>query len=63
MTEIDGPAYPIESVDRALWVILAFQDTETLTIAEIGRRLGVSRSTAYRLLSVLEHRGFVRQDK
>jgi IclR family transcriptional regulator, acetate operon repressor len=58
-----GPAYPIESVDRALSVILAFQDTDTLTISEIGRQLGVSRSTAYRLLSVLDYRGFVRQDK
>jgi DNA-binding IclR family transcriptional regulator len=58
----DGPAYPIESVDRALTVILAFEEADTLTISEIGRRLGVSRSTAYRLLSVLEHRGFVRQD-
>jgi DNA-binding IclR family transcriptional regulator len=58
----DGPAYPIESVDRALTVILAFEETDTLTISEIGRLLGVSRSTAYRLLNVLEHRGFVRQD-
>jgi DNA-binding IclR family transcriptional regulator len=58
----DGPAYPIESVDRALTVILAFEAADTLTISEIGRQLGVSRSTAYRLLSVLEHRGFVRQD-
>jgi IclR family acetate operon transcriptional repressor len=57
-----GPAYPIESVDRALSVILAFEQSEMLTIAEIGRMLDVSRSTAYRLLSVLHHRGFVRQD-
>jgi IclR family acetate operon transcriptional repressor len=63
MTESTGGArYPIESVDRALSVILAFEESESLTIAEIARRLGVSRSTAYRLLSVLEHRGFVRQD-
>jgi DNA-binding IclR family transcriptional regulator len=62
VSDTDGPAYPIESVDRALTVILAFEAADTLTISEIGRRLGVSRSTAYRLLSVLEHRGFVRQD-
>src|SRR4051812_44584889 len=61
-TATQGPAYPIESVDRALAVILAFEEDETLTITEIGRRLGVSRSTAYRLLNVLEYRGFVRQD-
>lgn len=58
----DAPAYPIESVDRALTVILAFEVSDTLTITEIGHMLGVSRSTAYRLLSALEHRGFVRQD-
>ncbi len=57
-----GPLYPIESVDRALTVILAFEEADTLTITEIGHLLGVSRSTAYRLLNVLEHRGFVRQD-
>jgi DNA-binding IclR family transcriptional regulator len=62
VTVTDGPAYPIESVDRALTVILAFEDSETLTITELGHLLGVSRSTAYRLLTVLEHRGFVRQD-
>src|SRR4051794_4137261 len=58
-----GPAYPIESVDRALSVILAFEENETLMISGIARTLGVSRSTAYRLLTVLEHRGFVRQDQ
>lgn len=63
MSAEDGPAYPIESVDRALTVILAFEETDTLTITEISKVLGVSRSTAYRLLNVLEHRGFVRQDK
>jgi IclR family transcriptional regulator, acetate operon repressor len=62
-TVTEGPAYSIESVDRALSVILAFEETDTLTITEIGRQLGVSRSTAYRLLSVLEQRGFVRQDR
>lgn len=63
MSDRDGPAYPIESVDRALRVILAFEDTESMTVTEAGRLLGVSRSTAFRLLGVLEHRGFVRQDK
>jgi len=62
VTGTSHPAYPIESVDRALTVILAFEEAESLTITEIGKALGVSRSTAYRLLTVLEHRGFVRQD-
>lgn len=56
------PAYPIESVDRALAVILAFEESDSFTINEISELLGVSRSTAYRLLNLLEHREFVRQD-
>jgi DNA-binding IclR family transcriptional regulator len=58
----NGPTYPIESVDRALTLILAFEDTNSITITEASRLLGVSRSTAYRLLTVLEHRGFVNQN-
>lgn len=63
MSEANGPAYPIESVDRALVVILAFEESDTITIADLSKRLGVSRSTIFRLLNLLEHRGFVRQDK
>jgi IclR family acetate operon transcriptional repressor len=62
MTTADGPAYPIESVDRALTLILAFEQADTITVTEAGKFLGVSRSTAYRLLSVLEHREFATQD-
>jgi len=58
----DKAPYPIESVDRALSLLLAFEETDTLGIAEASRRLGVSRSTAYRLLSMLEFKGFLRQD-
>jgi DNA-binding IclR family transcriptional regulator len=57
-----GPAYPIESVDRALSLILAFEDSESITVTEASKFLGVSRSTAFRLLNVLEYREFVRQD-
>jgi IclR family acetate operon transcriptional repressor len=63
MSDPTVPAYPIESVDRALTLILAFEETDSFTINEASRLLGVSRSTAYRLLTVLEHREFVRQDK
>src|SRR5262245_25103960 len=63
VSDATGPAYPIESVDRALTVILAFEETESITIAEASALLDVSRSTAYRLLNMLEFREFVRQDK
>ncbi|MDQ6730746.1 MAG: IclR family transcriptional regulator [Actinomycetota bacterium] len=58
-----GPVYAIESVDRALELILALQDVDSLRVTDASDRLGVSRSTAYRLLTVLEHREFVTQDK
>jgi IclR family transcriptional regulator, acetate operon repressor len=58
----DGPAYPIESVDRALTLILMLQESDSIRVSEAGRLLGVSRSTAYRLLSLLEHRQFVIQN-
>jgi IclR family transcriptional regulator, acetate operon repressor len=57
------PAYPIDSVDRALSLILALESAENITVSEAGKFLGVARSTAYRLLTVLEHRGFVVQDR
>jgi IclR family acetate operon transcriptional repressor len=57
------PAYPIESVDRALSLILAFEGNDSITVTEASTLLDVSRSTAFRLLSVLQHREFVRQDK
>src|ERR1700735_217287 len=57
----DSPLYPIESVDRALTLIASFEHTDTIKITEASRALGVSRSTAYRLLSLLEHREFMQQ--
>jgi IclR family transcriptional regulator, acetate operon repressor len=56
------PGYPIESVDRALSLLLALEQTDRLSVAEASRLLEVSRSTAHRLLNMLQYRGFVRQD-
>lgn len=58
----ERPGYPIESVDRALSLLLIFENTEVISVSEASKTLGVSRSTAYRLLSMLQYRGFVRQD-
>jgi IclR family acetate operon transcriptional repressor len=62
MVTTEAPAYPIESVDRALTLILAFENADRITVTEAGKFLGVSRSTAYRLLTVLQHREFATQD-
>jgi DNA-binding IclR family transcriptional regulator len=57
-----GPAYPIESVRNALLVLLQLQDRPVLRVSECAAELGVARSTAHRLLAMLEHYGFLRRD-
>jgi DNA-binding IclR family transcriptional regulator len=57
-----GPAYPIESVDRVLHLLTVFANGKALTVSAVAEELGVARSTAHRLLAMLEHHGYVRQD-
>lgn len=56
------PKYPIESVDNALKLLLMFSTERTLGVTEVSERLGVARSTAHRLLVMLQYHGFVQQD-
>lgn len=56
------PKYPIESVDNALKLLLMFGTERTLGVTEVSERLGVARSTAHRLLMMLQYHGFVQQD-
>jgi DNA-binding IclR family transcriptional regulator len=56
------PAYPIESVDNALQLLLLFREQPTLRVADAGRTLGVAPSTAHRLIAMLQYHGFVEQD-
>lgn len=62
MPKRSGSAYPIESIDRALRLLLLFGEVDHLTVGGASRSLGVARSTAYRTLDALRYRGFVRQD-
>lgn len=55
-------AYPIESVDNALRLLLILRERKALRVAEAAEELGVARSTAHRLLTTLRARGFVAQD-
>jgi DNA-binding IclR family transcriptional regulator len=57
-----GPAYPIASVDNALRLLLMFRDHGQLRLSEVATSLGVAHSTAHRLLAMLVHHDFVRQD-
>ena len=56
------PRYPIESVDNALRLLLAFQERQEIGVTEASQLLGVAPSTAHRLLSMLQYRGLVVQD-
>ncbi len=56
------PAYPIESVDNALKLLGMFRKRQLVRVSEAGDALGIARSTAHRLLAMLQYHGFVRQD-
>ncbi|MFB9376869.1 IclR family transcriptional regulator [Kineococcus gynurae] len=51
----------VQSVDRALTLLQILSRHGSLGVTEIARAAGVHKSTAFRLLSTLEARGFVAQ--
>src|ERR1700743_982825 len=55
------PAALIQSVDRAIRVLEVRAEHGRAGITEIADELGVHKSTASRLVSVLENRGLVEQ--
>ncbi|MGH3558256.1 MAG: IclR family transcriptional regulator [Mycobacterium sp.] len=61
-TDSLAPQYPIESVDKALRLLLLLEERSEIRLSEATRYLGVASSTAHRLLAMLTYRGFVRQD-
>lgn len=58
----DAPGYPVRSVGKALEILLLLRDHDTIGIAEASRDLGIARSTAHRLLSMLEHYEFAQRE-
>ncbi|UGS34402.1 IclR family transcriptional regulator [Capillimicrobium parvum] len=59
----ERPAYPIESVDNALRLLLTYRDRTAIRVSEAGEAMGVAPSTAHRLLAMLQYHGFVTQDE
>ena len=51
--------YIVGSVDSALSILNLFFDHEELSVSEVGKLTGMSRSTAFRFMVTLENRGFV----
>lgn len=56
------PNYSIASVDHALLLATMLQVEGSLSVSDAAERLGVARSTAHRLLSMLVYRDFAVQD-
>lgn len=54
----DGKA-TVRAVDRALDLLLCFVEETDLGLTELASRAGLHKSTAHRLLSSLERKGFV----
>lgn len=62
VTVAGEPRYPISSVDNALKLVLMFRERPLIRVAEASESLGVVRSTAHRLLAMLQYHGLVQQD-
>ncbi|ANY08827.1 IclR family transcriptional regulator [Pseudonocardia sp. HH130630-07] len=56
------PAYGLDSVDHALHLATILAQEGSLGVSEAAQRLGVARSTAHRLLSMLVYRDFAARD-
>jgi DNA-binding IclR family transcriptional regulator len=61
-TERKVPGYPIASVDNALTLLSLFRVHDRLRVSDAAAALGASRSTAHRLLAMLEYHRFAQQD-
>lgn len=57
------PTGLIGAVDNVLRLLHLFKDRQMLRVNEVGRDMGLSRSTVHRMLATLSHHGFVEQDE
>ncbi|MEU9121482.1 IclR family transcriptional regulator [Streptomyces sp. NPDC048506] len=58
-----GAVASVQSVDRAVSVLEILAKLREAGVTEIAEELGVHKSTAFRILGVLEKRGLVEQEK
>jgi IclR family transcriptional regulator, acetate operon repressor len=63
MKKSDCPAHPIQSVENALMLLELFSERRRLSIGAIATHIGIAPSSASRLVSMLEHHGYVRREE
>jgi DNA-binding IclR family transcriptional regulator len=56
-----SPRYPVKSVGNALRLLLLLHDRQVVRVSDASVALGVSPSTAHRLLGMLQYHGFAQQ--
>ncbi|MQA13825.1 MAG: helix-turn-helix domain-containing protein [Pseudonocardiaceae bacterium] len=61
--ESTKPAYPITSVGNALRLLCMLRERQQIRLSDASAQLGVAHSTAHRLLAMLVHHDFVRQER
>lgn len=52
----------VRAVERALDILMCFSNASDLSLTEISKRVSLHKSTAYRLLTSLESKGFIIRD-
>jgi DNA-binding IclR family transcriptional regulator len=57
------PVYALGSVDNVLLLLHMLRDQGRLKVSDVARELGIARSTAHRLLSMLVYRDFAVRDE
>jgi DNA-binding IclR family transcriptional regulator len=63
MPVMDQPTrYAVPAVEGALSVLETLANTPRLGVSELAKRIGLSKGSAYRLLSTLARRGYVEKD-
>lgn len=62
MTEDTAPDYTIQAVDRALAVLEAVAEQPGIGLAALARRVGATKTLAFRMAATLEARGYLLKD-
>src|SRR2546430_15766969 len=59
---VAGPRYPVDAVAKSAELLRLFGHHSELRLSDVGQTIGVSASTAHRLLTTLEASGMVSQN-